>query len=80
MTATQMSSRERMLAAIKRRGPDHVPFSPCIAQGPYFEEPLFWHNQIERAQRMLELGLDPVMDIWLPDPQPHPARPHRPRS
>ena len=67
-----MSSRERMLAALGRDKPDYVPFSPYIAQGPFFKEPLFWHDQIERAERMLELGLDPVMDIWLPDVQPHP--------
>ena len=72
MSTEQMSSRERMLAAIRREGPDHVPLSLMISQGPYFKEPLFWYNQIERAERLLDLGLDPVIDIWLPDPQPHP--------
>ena len=71
MSAT-MSSRERMLAAIRREGPDHVPFSPYIAQGPLFAEPLFWHNQVQRVERLLELGLDPTFDVWFPDPMPHP--------
>jgi Uroporphyrinogen decarboxylase (URO-D) len=67
-----MSSRERMLAAIRREGPDHIPFSPYIGQGPGWQPPLFWRNQIERAQKMLALDLDPTIDIRLPDPQPHP--------
>jgi hypothetical protein len=70
--SAQMSSRQRMLAAIRREGPEHVPLSPYLPQGPILAEPLFWHDQIERTQRMLALGLDPVIDIWLPDPQPHP--------
>ncbi len=72
MSNAKMSSRERMLAAIKREGPDHIPFSPYIFQGPWWKEPFFWCDQMERAERMLELGLDPTIDIWLPDPLPHP--------
>ena len=68
----QMSSRQRMLAAITRQKPDRVPFSPYVAQGPWLQEPLFWRDQMERAHRMLELEMDPTIDIWLPDPQPHP--------
>jgi len=71
MSQATMSSRQRMMAAIKREGPDHVPFSPYISQGPWFQEPLFWQDQIGRAERMLDIGLDPTIDIWLPDPQPH---------
>lgn len=67
---SNMSSRERMLAVIERQGPDHVPFSPYLCQGPWHPEPFCWGNQIERAQRMLELGLDPTIDIWLPYPEP----------
>ena len=67
-----MSSRERMIAALTRQGPDHIPFSTFIAQGPWWDPPLRWRGQFDRARRMLELGLDPTIDIWLPDPQPHP--------
>ncbi len=67
-----MSSRERMLATLKRQPHDHVPFSPYIGQGPWWPEPLFWRGQLERAERMLELGLDPAIDVWLPSPEPHP--------
>ena len=71
MTPFTMNSRERMLAALRREGPDHVPFSPYICQGPFWKEPLLWHHQLERAGRMLELGLDPIIEIWMPDAVPH---------
>jgi len=71
MTST-MSSRERMMAAMTLNGPDHVPFSPYIGQGPWYEKPLFWHDQFQRTEVMLELGLDPTIDIWLPWPHPAP--------
>jgi hypothetical protein len=31
-----------------------------------------WTDQFERAQVMKDLGLDPVIDIWLPTPEPPP--------
>lgn len=61
-----------MLAAMRREPHDHVPFSPYICSGPYWQEPLHWRNQIERAEKMLALGLDPTIDIWLPDVCPAP--------
>jgi len=38
MALSTMTSRERMLAALTRQGPDHVPFSPYIGQGPWWEK------------------------------------------
>jgi uroporphyrinogen-III decarboxylase len=70
--SAKISSRQRMLAAIKRQQPDRVPCSPYLSQGPWLGEPLFWRDQIERTRRLLELGLDPNIDVWLPDPQLHP--------
>ena len=61
-----------MLAALTRSNPDHIPCSPMISQGPWFAKPLYWRDQFERAERFKDLGLDPVIDIWFPDPQPHP--------
>ncbi|MCK4983149.1 MAG: hypothetical protein KAS17_09515, partial [Victivallaceae bacterium] len=69
---TKITSRERMLATLKREETDHVPFSPYISQGPWLGEPLFWRNQFERAKKMLGMGLDPTIDIWIPLPAPHP--------
>ena len=71
MAQQAMTSRERMLAALRCEQPDHVPMSPYMYQGPWRREPLYWRNQFERAQMMLEMELDPTIDIWLPDPQPH---------
>ena len=70
MTA-EMTSRERMLAAIKRERSDSVPLSPYLVQGPWFGEPLFWRDQVERAKCLLDLELDPTIDVWMPDVQPH---------
>jgi len=67
MTKRAMTSRQRMFAALKREGYDHVPFSPHISQAANYQTRLFWHDQIERAERLLELGLDPTIDIWMPD-------------
>ena len=61
-----------MLAAMNRQPMDHVPFSPHIWQGPVGQGQLCWGNQVERTEHMLDLGLDPVVDIWLPDVHPHP--------
>ena len=72
MAQQTMTSRERMLAALRCEQPDYIPISPYINQGPWRLEPLYWRDQFERAEVMLEMGLDPTIDIWLPDPQPHP--------
>jgi len=61
-----------MLATLKCQGADHVPFCPHMGQGPDYREPMFWRDQFQRANVLLELGLDPVVDIWLPDFQCHP--------
>lgn len=71
MAMSAMTSRERMLAALRREKPDHVPFSPYLSMGPFWKEPLLWYNQLERAERMLELDLDPIIEIWMPDATPH---------
>lgn len=70
MVVSSMSSRERMLATIRRQEHDHVPFSLHVGIGPWLKEPLYWRDQIERAQKQLALGLDPTIDLWIPWPQP----------
>jgi hypothetical protein len=72
MPNTTMTSRRRMLATMKREDHDHVPFSPHIMLGLWWQSPLDWRDQFERARRMLDLGLDPIIEIWLPDVCPHP--------
>ena len=73
-----MTSKERILAAIRREAVDHVPlgqvFHSTILETP---DALRWHDQFERARVMKDLGLDPVIDIWLPSPAPPPEMPVR---
>lgn len=68
-----MTSRERMSAAVKSKEVDHIPlaqiFHSTVKGTP---ENRKWGNQFERAAIMKEMGLDPVIDIWLPAPEPPP--------
>jgi len=65
----KMTSKERMIAAIKNEPVDHLPlgqlFHSTILETPADRQ---WKNQFERTKIMVELGLDPVVDIWLPAP------------
>lgn len=67
----EMTSRDRLLAAIRRQPVDHIPlgqvFHSTVMGTPPEKQ---WRDQFERARVMLELGLDPVIDIWLPAPEP----------
>jgi len=69
----EMTSRERMLAAVRRQPVDHIPlgqifFGPVMGTPPAKQ----WRNQFERAKVMKELGIDPSIDIWMPEPTPPP--------
>ncbi len=70
----ELASHERMLAAIKRQPVDHIPlgqvFHSTVLGTPADKQ---WRDQFERAQVMKDLGLDPVIDIWLPTPEPPPS-------
>ncbi len=74
----EMTSRERMLAAIRRQEVDHVPlgqvFHSTVRDTPPEKR---WHNQFERAKVMQELGIDPSVDIWMPIPTAPPEIPVR---
>ena len=70
----EMTSRERMLAAIQRRPVDHIPLGQIFHSTVLGTPPeLHWRDQFERARVMLDLGLDPAIDIWLPAPEPPPG-------
>jgi hypothetical protein len=76
--ATRMSSKERILAAIRGQEVDHIPlgqlFHSTIMETPAEKR---WRDQFERAAVMKDLGLDPVIDIWLPAPEAPPEIPVR---
>jgi len=73
-----MTSKERILAAIRREEVDHVPlgqlFHSTIMETP---KDLRWRDQFERAKVMKDLGLDPTIDIWMPAPEAAPEIPVR---
>ena len=75
---TGMSSRERMLAAIRRQELDYIPlgqlFHSTIMDTPTERQ---WRDQFERARVMKDLGLDPTIDIWMPSPEAPPEIPVR---
>ena len=68
---SDMTSRERMLASIRGEDSGIIPlgqlFHSSVLGTPADKQ---WSNQFERAAIMRELGIDPVIDIWLPSPEP----------
>ncbi len=62
-----------MLAAIHRQKVDHIPLGQLF-HSTVLDTPadLQWSNQFQRARIMKDLGLDPVIDIWMPTPEPSP--------
>ena len=71
---TQMTSRERILATVAGESVDHVPFSMEIHPSYESYDPSIagWCDQFERTDFLLSLGVDPMVEVWLPDPCPHP--------
>lgn len=67
-----ISSRERYLITLNRQQPDRVPILLDIGPAFYCNHQVRWRNQFERAECLLELGCDPMINIWLPTPVPHP--------
>jgi len=71
---TEMTSRDRILATVEGEPTDHVPLS--IDVHPSYEQynPRIasWRDQFERADFLLSLGVDAMVEVWLPDPCFHP--------
>lgn len=74
----KMSSKERIIAAIKNEEVDYIPlgqlFHSTIMGTPKDKQ---WKDQFERAKVMKELGIDPTIDIWMPAPEAPPEIPVR---
>jgi len=68
--ANEMSSRERYMAAFRHEEADRVPIFIDGMPNAFLSEKVRWYNQLERAQVMLELGCDPMINIWLPTAVP----------
>ena len=69
-----MSSRERILAACAHAQPDHVPLHLDVHPSYQAYEPRVatWRDQFERADAVLALGADAMVEVWLPEPSFHP--------
>ena len=70
----KMPSRDRILATVAGEAVDHVPFSMDVHPSYLLYDPKIahWHDQFERTDDLLALGVDPMVEIWLPDPVFHP--------
>jgi len=74
----EMTPRERILAAIRHQPVDHIPLGQLFHSTVMGTPPdKRWKDQFERAKVMKDLGLDPVIDIWMPAPEPPPEIPVR---
>ena len=69
----RLSSRERIRAAIRHEEPDRVPVFLDIAVPLALSPKVRWRTPFERALALLEMGADPIVCIWLPDPVIDPA-------
>jgi uroporphyrinogen-III decarboxylase len=63
-----LSSRERLLTAVNHVEPDHVPFVMHFHEYPQEELPahLRHRGQVERAERLLAIGLDDTLQLGPP--------------
>lgn len=66
------TSRERYLAIFRHEEPDRVPILLDTKPLFFFTPEVKWYSQFERAEVLLDLGCDPMINIWLPIPIPHP--------
>ena len=70
MSGTSMTPKERYMAAFRHEEPDRVPVYINVRQLAFFTEKIRWYTQFERAKVLEPLGVDPIIDIWLPYPVP----------
>ncbi|NOZ50030.1 MAG: hypothetical protein GXP37_08305 [Chloroflexi bacterium] len=69
-----MTSRERLLATCAHEPTDHVPLHLDVHPLYYQYDPqaTTWEDQFERTDALLALGVDAMIELWLPDPAFHP--------
>ena len=71
---TSMTSRERILATCAHQETDHVPLHLEVHPSYLTHHPHIatWQDQFERTEFLLSLGVDAMVEVWLPDPTFHP--------
>ena len=72
MASAAISPRDRYLAAFAHQETDRVPIHLNMQFEHYLNDRIRWENQFEQAEVFQQLGCDPIVEIWLPDPTPHP--------
>ncbi len=60
MIYVEMSSKERIMAAINIKEPDYIPLLFT------FLDYTRWDNQFQRAKELLKLGVDDIVDVHVP--------------
>ncbi len=70
----KMTSKERILATVAGQPVDHIPFSMEVHPSYLLYDPKVanWKDQFERTDYLLSYGVDPMTELWLPDPVFHP--------
>lgn len=66
----ELTSRERYFKAFKHEEADRVPIFLDVLPVCFYTPEVKWLNQFEKAEKLLELGCDPMINIWLPTPVP----------
>lgn len=71
---TTMTSRERILATCAHEPTDHVPLHLEVHPSYLLYDPdvACWKDQFERTDALLSLGVDAMVEVWLPEPEFHP--------
>lgn len=67
---TFMTSKERLLAACAHQPTDHAPLHLDVHALYYQYDPqaVTWEDQFGRTDALLALGVDAMIEVWLPDP------------
>jgi len=68
MKKTAMTSKERYMTAFAHREPDRVPVYLDVYPTSFYTDDMRWYNQLEKVEKLLEAGTDPIINIWLPTP------------
>jgi hypothetical protein len=70
-----MTSRERILGTCAHEVTDHVPMHLEVHPSYLQYDPgvAMWRDQFERTDALLALGVDAMVELWLPDPSFDPA-------
>ena len=77
-TESPISSRDRYLLTFSHQEADRIPIDLCTGEGYRFPGEPWRRGPLDRVRAVGNLGGDPCLDLWLPEPSFHPdVRVHR---